>query len=322
MIGKARSSRPLRPPAQALSAVLLVALAHTASAQIAPKVPPSRPPAAVITPRLPTLQPQAPDLVIASIRFDRKAVTYGAYDDPTKDADQRPQWVDAVVTIRNAGAADAILPGNALQVKAEGGPVFVAAPFGVDVTLAPGAQREVHLSGPTPCAAVASTTTTFRVDPDNRVAETNETNNSTSVAVPLPDYSAADLVVDSAYLVAGSRILRVWVKNAGSVGALLCPQGNNNWPIDNLWWMTQGPAAVGLPAPAALMTAAAMGPAHNWKFPTLLRPGEIAWTTLDLPTAQQLPAGQYGFRIEVNRSHKFPEQNTGNNARTLTLTLP
>jgi uncharacterized membrane protein len=113
-----------------------------------------------------------PDLVVSACRFRPTPTPYTSF---TMDVD-----------LKNQGTASAVFPVNSMLVnwKVAGREGGKATPGGL--TLAPGAMTTVSMGiNPGTIASPGTYTVTFKADPGNAIAESNETNNEKRCTVTL-----------------------------------------------------------------------------------------------------------------------------------------
>lgn len=285
----------------ALHLVPILALAAAAapvSAQVRPV------PQTPVNPNLPRRElPSAPagDLVITAVTV--------------KDNMPSPGTV-ALVTIQNKGPAAVTFPAGSVLARGDaggaGGVAFAALTTPADYTVDAGASKQLTLSVGDVCAAGKAGAVTFKVDPDGKVRESNEANNSFPVSNVAP-YATGDLAAISAGLkstapsygtdkdqgiAAGyAANLEVMIRSGGSGPALICPG-------EVMFKETASPVS----GKYGLRTAKFGGPAK------LLNPGTTTiWSIPSAMAAGDLPPGSYSWAVQVNPEDRTPETSKSNN---------
>ncbi len=301
LVRRARSTALRLVPILALAAAAAPAAAQV---RTVPQTPPN--------PNLPRRElPQAPlgDLVITAVTV--------------KDNLPSPVTV-ALVTVQNKGGAPVTFPAGSVLVRGDaagsGGIAIPAMKTPGEYTIDAGASKQLTLSLGDVCAAGKPGAVTFKVDPDGKVRESNEANNSFQVSNVTP-FATGDLVAISAGLKStapsyGSTKdegtpagyaanLEVLIKSGGSGPALVCPG-------EVMFKETASP----LSGKYGLRTAKFGGPAK------LLNPGTTTiWSIPSAFAAGDLPPGSYSWSVQVNPDGKTPETSKGNNAATAQVSI-
>ncbi len=278
--------------------VVAIAAAMPAAAQV------RQLPQAPSNPNLPRkeLPPaQVGDLVITSVTV--------------KDNMPSPGTV-ALVTVQNKGPAPVTFPAGSVLVRGDaggaGGVAFPALTTPADYTIDAGASKQLTLSVGDVCAAGKAGAVTFKVDPDGKVRESNEANNSFPVSNVAP-YPTGDLAAvsvglkstapsygnakDEGVSAAYPASLEVMIRSGGSGPALICPG-------EVMFKETASPVS----GKYGLRTAKFGGPAK------LLLPGTTTiWSIPSAMAAGDLPPGSYGWAVQVNPEDRTPESSKSNN---------
>ncbi len=296
----ARLPRAVPAPSARLFLLTSLLLAAPAAAQVRQTPPPVKP---VLNPALQKELPAAlGDLVITSVTV--------------KDNVPSPVTV-ALVTIQNKGPAAVTFPAGSVLARGDagsaGGVAFQALTTPTDFTIEAGASKSLTLSAGDVCAAGKPGTVVFKVDPDGKVRESNEANNSFSVSNVAP-FAAGDLAAVSvglkstapsygtdknAGIAAGyAANLEVMIRSNGNGPALICPG-------EVMFKETASPVS----GKYGLRTAKFGGPAK------LLLPGTTTiWSIPSAMAAGDLPPGSYSWAVQVNPEDRTPETSKGNNA--------
>jgi hypothetical protein len=308
MIRSATSS--LRPARIAgLLGLLVLGSALPGAAQIRQAPPPvKRPEPGKIQPL-----PAGPvgDLVIT-------AVTVQDVPIPTPSTTAR-------VTVQNKGAAAVTFPAGSVLARGDaaqaGGIAFQPMTTPVDYEIATGQSTVLTLTVGDPCAAGKAGTVTFRADPDNKVRESDEGNNSSTVngvgSFVTGDLQAAGVYLettapggndkDTGGVPAGyPAALSVTFRNVGTGPVLLCPGVA-------LWRETASPVS----SKYGLRTTKNEGTAVKVYPPgvTMISKLAGAYATGDLPP------GSYTWSVLVNPDGGMRETSSANNAATTTVKI-
>ena len=232
----------------------------------------------------------APDLVVSEVRQDP--------GDPV----QLNRQVTFTVTIRNQGAADAVFPPASRFLSAFG--VSRANSTGSAAIIRPG-QTSVFvfhwlLNQP------GASTMPFKVDPDNVVAESNETNNEKSenylvVATGKPDLVIESMVTEPVDPRLTDNIkLRVAIRNQG--------MGVASITGDRLVLASVGTRDAPLPGYMNVRLSGSMN----------LAPGASETRVVNVlrPTA-----GTHKIRVMVDPEHLVDESDESNNERAIPVTI-
>ncbi len=250
------------------------------------------------------------DLVITSVSVK---------DNPTPS----PATV-ALVTIQNKGPAAVTFPAGSTLVRGDaasaGGVAFPALTTPGDYTLEAGASKQLTVSLGDVCAAGKAGAVSFKVDPDGKVRESNEANNSFSVSNVAPfgtgDLAALSVGLKSTAPSYGSdknsgidagyaASLEVMIRSNGSGPALICPG-------EVMFKETTSP----LSGKYGMRTAKFGGPAK------VLLPGSATiWSIPNAMAAGDLPAGGYNWGVQVNPDARTPESDRTNNAASAQVTI-
>ncbi len=293
-----------RARAAALGLVPVLALVAAAVAPASAQV--RQLPQTPTNPNLPRREvPQAPagDLVITSVTI--------------KDTPIPTPGTTALVTIQNKGPSAVAFPAGSVLARGDagtaGGVAFQALTTPSDYTIDAGASKQLTLSVGDVCAAGKAGTVVFKVDPDGKVHEANEGNNSFSVSNVAP-FATGDLAAVSvglkstapsygtdknAGIAAGyAANLEVMIRSNGSGPALICPG-------EVMFKETASPVS----GKYGLRTAKFGGPAK-----VLLSGTATVWSIPNAMAAGDLPPGTYAWAVQVNPDGRTPETSNSNNA--------
>lgn len=139
-----------------------------------------------------------------------------------------PTTADRVVftlTLKNEGAGDAVFPFGYTGYDMQGASSYSPESNLAGTTLAAGASRPVTISWSPDTYAAGTYNTTVRADPSNRLAESDETNNSIACPVTLTEGPKADLVITSVTTSASPIVFgtdftfHVTIRNQGTASA-------------------------------------------------------------------------------------------------------
>ncbi len=289
-----------------LLGLLVLGTALPGRAQIKQQPPPQRP-VARITPL-----PAGPvgDLVITAVSL--------------RDVPIPTPVTTAEVTIQNKGAAPVTFPAGSVLARGDagqaGGIAFPAMTTPADYVIAAGESKILTLSAGDPCAAGKSGTVTFRVDPDNKVRESDESNNSSTVygagSFAAGDLQAAGVSLETTAPAYGQdklpgtapagypANLAVTVRNAGTGPVLLCP--------GVVFWRESASPVAGK---YGLRTV-------KYGSVKLMQPGAVLVSTLATAyAAGDLPPASYTWSVLVNPDGALRETSSANNAATTVVKI-
>ena len=216
----------------------------------------------------------------------------------------------ADVTIRNQGPGDAFFPGNAHIVTGE--PTFTFYRTVGPMWVMAGERKTFPVEG-LGCGQQGAAQTTFMVDPQNHVQETNEGNNTKTATVNFPSYSGADLVVTQVHFspaqprTADQIRIGVELKNQGASLAIFCNGATE--------WMSTGPT---IQTASGMRTLGGGGAAIQ---PRILQPGQTFSGGVTVVQPGQLPPGSYSFSVTVDPGNRVQESNEANNTMVGTVTI-
>jgi hypothetical protein len=268
------------------------------------------------TQRVEPKRPEAPQLAVGDLVITTVSVAGSFIPTPS---------IIAQVWVKNAGAVPVTVPTGSVLVRGDaaqpGGIAFAPLVATADFTLAPGQTKPLSLTLD-PCAAGKAGAVNFRVDPDNRVRESDKSNNTFTVS-SVTTFADADLVPTFVDLFtqgptgSGSGPNKPGTPSAYPANLVvsinLSPaSGRLVWcPGVALWRETQSP----LSGKYGLRTLKNEG-----STPIVLGP-QAGGALQNAFAAGDLTPGQYTWKVLVNPDGKIRETNTGNNAITATITI-
>jgi hypothetical protein len=229
-----------------------------------------------------------------------------------------PPSLVAQLTVQNTGSVQVVMPTGSVLARGDaaqpGGIAFPPLVATANYAIAAGASRTISLPLD-PCAAGKAGAVTFRVDPDNRVPETSESNNSFTLPA-VNDFGDGDVVPTAVDLVT-QHVL-----------------GGQSAHPDGI------PSAY----PADLWVSVSISPPDKW---VLWCPGVALWRETESPLSGKyglrelrnlgsapirimvgtsilknafapgdLTPGRYTWKVLLNPDGQIRETNTGNNAFT------
>jgi subtilase family serine protease len=214
--------------------------------------------------------PSLPDYVVTDIGYDPVAIRIG-------------QPVNFTVTVQNQG--NAISTGSNLKFY-----------FGTnligDVPLSgigSGVIRSVNIT--LPSAASGNSTLRAVIDPDNTIAESDETNNEYTepISIGYPDYviGAVQFLPAQQFLHQTQQI-RAWVKNTGTAGSGVATLASIKMDGTTLTTQTAGPCA--------------------------------SMDSISITADWTVTSGTHNFEINCDTSSLLPESNELNNSKLITYT--
>jgi hypothetical protein len=184
---------------------------------------------------------------------------------------------------------------------------------GIAVYILPGETYKARVKSTQPLPLVpGSYTTTFEVDPNNRLAESNEDNNkyiyNWTVQVlharRLPDLVVTSVTFDPPSPTQQERVrITVNMKNQGQGSAYFC-KGTSIWRSRTV--SGQGPGGGGV---------------HVADTPRVIAPGETFFGGVFVSSPGQYGPGSYQIEATVDPDNKVQESNTRNNSHTTTLVI-
>ena len=291
----------------ALAALITAFLATPADAQIRQPPPPTAVKPVEPIRQIPLLKS---DVIIQSVKVTDQ---------------QSPSPITlALVTVKNQGQADAVFPAGSVLARGDasqaGGLAFQNLTTPAEFLIAAGSLKYLTLTVGDVCSAGKPGPVTFRIDPDNVVAESNETNNAQ--ALQASSFSSGDLRPTGVGLVNPPRAGQEypWVDarypadeylnyvNEGTGPVLWCPG-------QALWRETASPLSgkYGLRelkntgTKIELLQPTGMG-RYNSKIPGAFQPAD-------------LPPGTYNITAVMNPDGRMRESNTSNSTVTSPTTV-
>lgn len=230
----------------------------------------------------------------------------------------------AQVSIQNKGAAPVTFPAGSVLARGDaaqaGGIAFAPMTTPVNYSIPAGESRTLSLVADV-CATARTGTVTFRVDPDNKVSEANEGNNTLALG-SVSSFAAGDLQLMGVSFVstgpiigdrqdyilpAGSPVtMRLMLKNVGTGYVLACPGVA-------IWRETASPVSSKYGLRSYSIPAAKLYP-----------PSSSSIIIFDLPAAYgpgDLPPGTYPWTVTINPDGRIRELSAANNVATVMVTI-
>jgi hypothetical protein len=269
-----------------------------------------------------------PDVPIPdNLSQQTKVLDYG----PNEGTVVLPRTRYAKATVTNAGTYRVVLPdqfrylGGASYSQHRDGNIVVG-----ETSLGAGESRIIELGLKNECPRAPQLTTGagygygLVVDPQAKLAETNESNNAWAKAVYNPyasnQYPMADLVIDRVFFTANTSFrgdidMHVVIRNQGSRRAVICaPLASGG---DVLWKSNN---------PLSAYTTDNNFDVKEYSYHLLLEPGQIWDSVRHRVNSYRIPGGSsyykeitsgcYSFSVEINPNGTIPESESSNNKAT------
>ncbi len=255
------------------------------------------------------LPPQnGPDLVITNVTGVPEAIT-------SLDPNGECPYFFASITVQNIGNQDAWFPSNTWIIGGESQYTNISAPgqitnsrTTVRKAIKAGESWMATLAGKVKCLRTNPVTISFMVDPENRVAETVETNNVWSKSVPnlaVPGLGQQpDLIIQRVWFTPehpdyySDVLVHLEIKNVGAGPAVFCGS--------DIIWMSQIEGKSGGGGGAG---------------PQVILPNEVRAGGITVAGAGILTNGCYRVFVQVDPRNSIAESNENNNSRTAYLSI-